>query len=254
MKDFSQLKVFQRIAAGEQVRVMALGSSNTERFMVGTHWFDYVQIGFTHKFRRWTQDRQSVDNPALFLNAGISNHTTAELLQRFDRDVSPFSPDLLILTAGINDANPSRAVKLQQTKSNLAELRSRVEQLGGEVIFQTYYSADIEALQKTSPGWADNYALYTEAIRLVAGDMLNDNHRRWERLRKSNVRLYRLLMRDPLHINPLGNAVMGLDLMRRLKLELPDENLPWIRDGLFAQYSMDLLEEKENNEPSHPQK
>lgn len=243
--DFSKLKVFQRIAEGKQVHVLALGSSNTEHFMVGAHWFDYVAIGLTHKYRRWTSDRSSVDNPALCLNAGTSNHTTSELLARFDRDVAPFKPDLLLLTAGINDANPDRNITTDTTRSNLIELRRRTEALDGEVLFQTYYSADLEVLSETHPGWAENYAKYTNIIREVAGAMLNDNYTRWERLREANVKAFRLLLRDSLHLNPVGNAVIGLDLMRLLDLKLPDENLPWIRDGVFAQYCMDLLEEKE---------
>ncbi len=243
--DFGKLKIFQRIAEGKNVRILALGSSNTEHFMVGAHWFDYVNMGFMHKFRRWTDDRSSVDNPALCLNAGTSNNTTAELLARFDRDVAPFKPDLVILTCGINDANPNRHITPEMTKANLIELRRRVEALGGEVLFQTYYSADLEELEKTRPDWAANYVQYTEIIREVAGPMLNDNFARWERLRKANVKAYRLLMRDSLHVNPVGNAVIGLDLIRLLNLTLPDENLPWIRDGVFAQYSMDLLERLE---------
>lgn len=244
MMDFSQLKIFQRIAAGGQVHVLALGSSNTEHFMVGAHWFDYIGIGLMHKISAF-DDRSSVDNPALCLNAGTSNNTTTELLARFDRDVAPFKPDLVLLTAGINDANPNRNISPDTTRANLMELRDRVEALDGEVIFQTYYAADLEILCETRPDWAENYEKYSHIVREVAGAMLNDNYTRWERLRKANVKAYRLLMRDALHLNPVGNAVIGLDLVRMLDLKLPDENLPWIRDGVFAQYCMDLLEESE---------
>ena len=44
------------------------------------------------------------------------------------------------------------------------------------------------------------------------------------------------------HLNPVGNAVIGLDLVRALDLVLPDENLPWISAGVFARDCMDLLE------------
>jgi hypothetical protein len=52
-------------------------------------------------------------------------------------------------------------------------------------------------------------------------------------------------MRDYLHLNPVGNAVIGLDLARALDLPIPDENLPWIAAGVFAQKTMDLLESME---------
>ncbi len=243
-----KLRIFERIEAGKNVHVLALGSSNTEHFMVGAHWFDYVNIGFMHKYRRWTDDRSSVDNPALCLNAGTSNNTTAELLNRFDRDVAPFKPDLMILTAGINDANPNRNVSKDEYRNNLIELRKRVNDLGGDVLFQTYYSCDKEKLMETRPDWAANYEPYIEIIREVAGEYLNDNFKRWERLRKYDIKAFRLLLRDSLHLNPDGNAVIGLDLARLLELPVPDENLPWIKAGVFARKTMDLLEAMEKTE------
>ena len=131
-----KLRIFEKIDAGDHVRIMALGSSNTEHFMVGAHWFDYVNMGFMHTYRKWTSDRSSVDNPHLCLNAGTSNNTTGELLARFDRDVTPFKPDLLILTAGINDANPNRNVTTEMTADNLIEMRRRVNSWGGDVLIQ----------------------------------------------------------------------------------------------------------------------
>ena len=236
------LRIFERIAEGKVVHVVALGSSNTEHFMVGAHWFDYVGMGLMHKYRKWTEDRLSVATTALCLNAGTSNHTTGELLARFDRDVAPFKPDLVIVTAGINDANPARNVSQEQYRRNLEELRRRVNSLDGDVLFQTYYACDMERLAEKHPGWAANYMPYTDIVREVAGNYLHDNFTRWERLRKYDVNTFRLLMRDPLHLNPIGNAVIGLDLVRALDLKLPDENLPWICGGVFARECMDLLE------------
>ncbi|OQA81797.1 MAG: hypothetical protein BWY31_03669 [Lentisphaerae bacterium ADurb.Bin242] len=54
--------------------------------------------------------------------------------------------------------------------------------------------------------------------------MLNDNYSRWDKLRLKNPQLYRLLMRDSLHVNPDGNCVIELDLIRKFGLLLNDEN------------------------------
>lgn len=237
-----KLRIFDRIDAGKNVHVLALGESNTEHFMVGAHWFDYVNMGFMHTYRKWTSDRSSVDNPALCLNAGTSNNTTAELLARFDRDVTPFKPDLLILTAGVNDANPNRNLSREMMHGNMVEIRRRVNSWGGDVLFQTCYCCDYEKFREKSPQWADNYEPYMEVVRSVAGEYLNDNYSRWKLLHDCNIQSFRLLMRDHLHLNPVGNAVIGLDLIRLLGLTLPDENLPWITGGVFARDCMDLLE------------
>lgn len=242
------LRVLKRIEEGKVVHVLALGASCTEHFMVGAHWFDYVNIGLMHKYRKWTSDRNSVYTNALCLDAGTSNHTTAELLERFDRDVAPFKPDLVILTSGANDSNPVRGISREQFRKNLEELRRRVNDLDGDVLFQTYYSCDLERFSELYPEWAANYAPYMKIICEVAGDYIIDNFTRWERLRKYNLPAYRLLMRDSLHLNPDGNGVIGLDLIRKLDLVLPDENLPWIKSAVFAQACMDLLEKNDKHE------
>ena len=243
MKDLCEkLRVFERIAAGQHVHVLALGDSSAEHFMVGAHWFDYVNIGFMHKYRKWTADSSSVDNPVLCLNAGISNHTTDELLARFDRDVAPFKPDLVILSAGLNDANPRRGVSTERFRANLRELKMRVNDLDGDVLFQTFYYCDTKKLAEVRLDWLTNLAPYAAIIREAAGELLVDHFTRWERLYKHDVAAFRLLMRDYMHLNPEGNAVIGLDLARALELPIPEENLPWIRGGVFAQKTMDLLE------------
>ena len=52
-------------------------------------------------------------------------------------------------------------------------------------------------------------------------------------------------MRDFMHVNPYGNMVIGLDLMRRFGFELGNDKRDFCRTGLIAQCAMDILEEKE---------
>ena len=46
-------------------------------------------------------------------------------------------------------------------------------------MLQTYYAADLEKLCETRPDWAGNCKKYTDIIREVASEMLNDNFTRW---------------------------------------------------------------------------
>ena len=50
----NSLRIFERIAEGQHGHMLDLGSSNTGHFMVGAHWFDYVNLIFMHTFLRWT--------------------------------------------------------------------------------------------------------------------------------------------------------------------------------------------------------
>lgn len=241
--NLSKLKIFDEIASGRQVRIAFMGSSCTERWEVGAHWSDFLHIGFTHKFRRLEGWR--CDNAALFLNAGTSNNTTGELLNRFARDIAPFKPDLVLLMVGGNDSNPERKSPLKTYLKNLGKLKKCCEEVGAQAIFQTYYACDAERFGETNPAWAKAYPEYMHALCEFAGDFGIDHFTRWERLRKYDVKAFRLLMRDSLHVNPVGNAVIGLDLMRAFDLPLPDENLPWIRDAIFARIALDALERLE---------
>ncbi len=236
MSEFSDLRLFEKIRQGKTIRVCAFGSSNTERFDTGMHWFDYVELGFKNTFG---------GGVGQFINTGISGNTSSQMLERFGRDVAPYAPDLTIVTCGGNDSNPPRNISGELFRGNLRELARRLTGLGGEVIFQTYYGCDLENLD---PAYAKAIPRYMQIIRETAAELkchINDNYARWERLRMYAPEVYRLLMRDFMHVNPYGNMVIGLDLMRRFGFELGNDKRDFCRTGLIAQCAMDILEEKE---------
>lgn len=235
MNKFTDLAIYKRLEEQKIIRIVALGSSNTQRFMVQSNWFDFVEIGFKIRFGA---------DCGQFINCGVSGNTTEDLLARFERDVAIFAPHLTILTVGGNDANPARDVSPAVYRANLNELIRRLHELGSQVILQTYYACDLELIE---PTYAQNLVDYMQIIREVAHEHklhLHDNFKRWEYLRQYDIRLYRLLMRDKLHVNPTGTMVIGLDLMRRFELPLPDENLPYCHAGLMAQGLLDQLEKR----------
>ena len=111
------------------------------------------------------------------------------------------------------------------------------------MLFQTYYSCDLDAMD---PAYAENFQRFMQVIRDVAGEIgadLLDHHRRWERLRLADVDAYRALMHDPMHVKPLGNMLMGLDLLRRLKAKLGPDLTETCVEGLALQEKVDTLEQ-----------
>ncbi|MBO8136686.1 MAG: hypothetical protein H0Z40_00860 [Desulfotomaculum sp.] len=54
------------------------------------------------------------------INAGISNHTTGDMLNRFINDVTPYRPDAVIILGGTNDA--WQGVKLSKTQENFKQM------------------------------------------------------------------------------------------------------------------------------------
>ncbi|HTL53726.1 MAG TPA: SGNH/GDSL hydrolase family protein, partial [Planctomycetota bacterium] len=91
-------------------------------------------------------------------------------------------------------------------------------------ILQTYYSADIAGLEADArPGnqegaMAKSFPVVMQAVREVAAEtncLFIDHLKRWEPLRKADLKGYRALMHDRLHMSVLGHTVFGLDVLRQ---------------------------------------
>jgi len=74
--------------------------------------------------------------PVNVINAGISGGTAPHGLERLDRDVLKFSPDLVVVCFGLNDCGGGLE-KLDCYKNSLAEIFDRVKESGSELIFMT---------------------------------------------------------------------------------------------------------------------
>ena len=95
------------------------------------------------------------------------------------------------------------------------------------------------------PGHGPRFIAYMGTVRKVARDTavpLVDHLRRWEPLRRQHPELFRSLMLDPLHTNPLGNMVMGLDLVRAFGVRLSEEAQAACAQGVMYQRVLDALE------------
>ncbi len=233
MLPITDLARFAKLSRGEHITGMAFGSSNTQRRLPGMTWFDYLELGFRKTFDKGC---------GLFFNAGVGGDTSQDLLNRFARDVSPSRPDLVIITVGGNDSSTLRGISATQFADNLLELHRRVAQLGGQVLFQTYYACMLEQME---PAFAVRMEENMQVIRDVAAatnSALQDHYTRWQRLRQHNPALYKLLMDDAMHVNDDGNAVMGLDLLRSCGVAMPEAFNSSFRTGCFALEVLNLLE------------
>lgn len=81
------------------------------------------------------------------INSGISGDSAAGGLSRIERDILPFSPDLVVVSFGLNDSTRG----LGQLDAYLDNIRSIIEKLketGAEVIFltQNYMNTRVSSL------------------------------------------------------------------------------------------------------------
>lgn len=204
--------VLERLRQGELQRILAFGSSNTDRFGPGMHWFDCLDLAI----RQATGRRGH-----RCINAGISGNTTEDLLNRFEVDAAFYQPHAVFITIGGNDANPNRSITAAAYRQNLLELHRRFTAMNCAVIFQTYYAPNPHA--GIAPVYLQQFHAYMQVLRDVAAETqaeLVDQLARWEPFRQQYGGEYILLMRDALHVNHLGNMVMGLELARHFQLPL----------------------------------
>lgn len=130
------MHAFQRlIQSAQHLRIVGLGSSNTEHFLSGMHWFEILDIGIkqTRKVRNH-----------VCINSGVGGDTTEHVLARFARDVAYYKPDITLVTLGLNDANPTQGISTDLYKTNLIKIITQLRDIGSLPILQTYYACPPE--------------------------------------------------------------------------------------------------------------
>lgn len=224
-------EVRARFRAGQRTRLLAFGSSNTEHFLPGMHWFDCLELGLRE---RWGRVHTCI-------NTGIGGNTAGQMLARFEEDAALYQPHLVLITVGGNDSFPENGVPIETYRANLLELHRRFVALGAAVVFQTYYAPDPER----QPG-LDSFYAYMAVVREVAretGAGLVDHLARWEPFRVAHPQDYKPLMEDAFHLNRRGNAVVGVDLARAFGAPLGGANPTFWAEALRIQGLMDQLQD-----------
>ena len=180
-------------------RLIAFGASNTELgwHSEGCHnWVSWLYCSL----------RSSVGRHVTVINQGFCGDTSKGLLSRMQRDVIAFSPDIAIIMVGGNDVNAG--LPAGKYKENLT------------VAIDTMLSHNIVPVMQTSYAYifhhGYNRALfdaYSEVNRTLSKEFdipIVDHHQLFIAFYDYNQEEYCQLMHDAMHVNALGNLVMGL--------------------------------------------
>lgn len=144
--------------------------------------------------------------PFNMIYAGINGNSTGSGLQRLDRDVIAFNPDLTVVCFGLNDC-VSGMDNLENYKNNLRQIFQKLKEAGGEVIFMTpnlmanAVSPEItdeytKEVYTNSIGHFPDFMAYMDGAREVAKEMdvhLCDCAHKWETMMNNGVDYIRLL-------------------------------------------------------------
>lgn len=190
-------------------RIIAFGSSNTELTWSseGRHnWVDWLGINL----------RAHIGKHVCIINQGIGGDTSSDLLRRLDRDVLSFLPAAVIITVGGNDA--AKGGSVEQYIDNVRQICSRLRELKSEPVLHSYYCP----LYHLHPeGFEQTFKDIVEANRQLSKEMdltHLDTYSRFEPFYLHEPEEYTRLMRDRLHVNHLGNLLMGMHVSEELKL------------------------------------
>ncbi|WP_308638352.1 SGNH/GDSL hydrolase family protein [Paenibacillus silvisoli] len=194
-------------------RVIAFGSSNTEVSWSGRHnWVEWLNLNLkTH-----------IGRQVSVINQGISGDTTQNLLERIERDVFSFHPSAVIVTIGGNDT--FQGFSRQQYADNLKQICALIRANNALPILQTYYCP------MYSLGVADfeeTFESFMQINRQLASELdipLIDQYRVFEPFYRKHPEDYAKLMHDWVHVNHIGNAIMGMHVSSAFGL--PEFMLP----------------------------
>jgi len=195
----------------EGIRVIAFGSSNTElhwHSLGHFNWFSWL----SSSMREW------VGRHITTINQGISGETVKELVRRLDRDVISFNPNLVIITIGGNDT--WKGISLQEYRNHLEYIIKEITEINAIPVLQTYYcllyNKMTEIFQRFPQFVQVNRSLSEEhKIPLI------DQYKYFSPFYKNDPENYSKIMLDGLHVNQIGNALMGIIACRTFGLPDP---------------------------------
>lgn len=153
--------------------------------------------------------------------AGISGHKSNQMLERLDRDVLAKKPDWMTLSCGVNDVwHGEKGVPLDQYKTNIATIVARAQAAGVKVVLLT--STPIgENLENANNAKLAPYNEYLRALAREKDCLLADLSAAFAAKLKAlppGSKGNRLTS-DGVHMNPSGNQLMAVTVLRTLGLD-----------------------------------
>ncbi|MCC6507843.1 MAG: SGNH/GDSL hydrolase family protein [Pirellulaceae bacterium] len=211
-----ELKMRQKLLAGETVKVACFGDSVT-----GVYYHTGSRRAYTDMLGialRQLAPQAKIE----MLNAGISGNTTVNALSRIDRDVLNAKPDLVTVMFGLNDMT---RVPLETYRDNLKLIVQKCQAAGSEVILATPNNVITTTDRPT-----EKLIQYCDVIRQVGSELnipVCDVYRELEALREQAAMDWRLLMSDAIHPNMAGHKRIATCLAQAITgLRPAIENVP----------------------------
>ncbi|MHA2398920.1 MAG: SGNH/GDSL hydrolase family protein [Promethearchaeota archaeon] len=193
------------------IRIVAFGSSNTElhwHSLGHFNWFSWL----ASSMREW------IGRHITTINSGIGGETSKDLLLRIERDVLSFNPNLVIITIGGNDT--WKGLTIQEYQDFLTQTIEKIKKINAAPVLQTYYCLLYNNMDKVF----QKFPQFVEINRKLSNEMeipLIDQYKYFSPFYEKDEKTYKKIMLDGMHVNPLGNAIMGVIASRVFSLPDP---------------------------------
>jgi len=154
---------------------------------------------------------------ATFLNRGIGNQTTAQVLGRFQAHVTPLHPQIIVIQAGINDLKTiplfpdQKETIIDNCKANLKHIVDLSLATGARVIVTTIFPLGKLPIER-GPFWSDDVKLAIDDVNSYIESLANDRVIIFDTskvLANSDGIVYPQYSLDFLHLNAEGYAALN---------------------------------------------
>jgi lysophospholipase L1-like esterase len=159
---------------------------------------------------QWTTPSQ-VQN-VTFINRGIGNQTTAQILQRFPVHVAPLHPQIIVIQAGINDLKTiplfpeKKEIIIDNCKANLKKIIELSLTTEAKVIVTTIFPLGKLPIERR-PFWSEDVKFAIDDVNSFIKTLASDQTIIFDTskvLADSNDIVYSQYSQDFLHLNPAG--------------------------------------------------
>jgi lysophospholipase L1-like esterase len=152
--------------------------------------------------------------------AGISGHKSDQMLERLERDVISKKPQWMTLSCGVNDVwHGPRGIPLDQYQKNITAIVEQAQSAGIQVVILTATMIGEDAPNENNK----KLAAYNDFLRELAkakacrlADLNADMQAAVKLPADVAPRKGNLLTTDGVHMNPKGNQMMALGVLRGL--------------------------------------
>ena len=144
-------------------------------------------------------------------NKGVGGDTTASALDRFEQDVMPLLPGIVLVQFGLNDANvydwaKYPRVSIYEFKKNLREFYRAITRKNGTCIYIVNHAiGDVRGKQGNRKSFYDNFIPYNDTIRYVAVKLGASYIDIYEIIRERQINLDYFVSLDKMHLTLEGN-------------------------------------------------